>query len=240
MIHILLAAASQTERERMQALFLKIPMPIKVHEAQDEEGILQIAKSTPISLFVLDTQLQNGSGLHCAAEIRKLPAYTLTWLIFISAYADCMLEAFRQVHCYDFLIKPYHAGEFQRTAQMLLGSGHPAQADRPFRLFHSGHSIFKVYIDEIVFLEINARACTIHTAERKYRLNRTPLKEVLQRINSADVVQTHKSYAVNIRHIRSIERYSLTSWNIHFEQYSQIALLGNKYKDAILELFDES
>lgn len=238
MIYVLLAAESQTERETMRALFQKIPLPIDVQEAQSEEKVLQLAKIVTFSLVVLDTRLKDGSGLHCAVELRKMRAYALTWLIFVSAYADCMLDAFRQVHCYEFLIKPYNASEFQRTVRLLLERENTVQADRPACLFHSGQTDFKVYIDEIIFLEVNARACTIHTKERQYRLNRVPLKEALQRISSPDIVQTHKSYAVNLRHVRHIERYSLTSWNIHFDHYPEIALLGNKYKEKILQMFE--
>ncbi|MFT9056754.1 MAG: LytTR family DNA-binding domain-containing protein [Ethanoligenens sp.] len=238
MINILLAAASKTERETIRALFLEIPMQVKVYEAQSEDEALQVARTVMLSLLVIDTELKDGSGLHCAAEIRKLPPYQLTWLIVISQYADAMLDAFRQLHCYEFLIKPYDANLLKKTGYLLLSKESTQIPNRPFRLFHNGHDNFKVYVDEIIFLEINARACTIHTAKRNYLLSRMPLKDVLRCINSPDVIQTHKSYAANIRHIRKIERYSLTSWNIYFDQYEEIALLGNKYKEKVLRLFE--
>ncbi|ADU27881.1 LytR/AlgR family response regulator transcription factor [Ethanoligenens harbinense] len=240
MLNILLAAASQAEREQFRALLPEVPARMNVYEAETEEEALRIAQTTTIALFVIDTQLKNGSGLHCAAEIRKLSLCRLTWILFISQYADGIPEAFQQIHCYDFFIKPYDAGRMRETVRLLLGEGRAAGPERPFRLFRNGNKAFKVYVDEIIFLEINARACTIHTAEQVFRLNRMPLKDVLRHINSPDIIQTHKSYAVNLRYIRSIERYALTSWNIHFDNYPEIALLGNKYKDNVLRLFEKS
>ncbi len=240
MLNILLAAASQTEREQFRALLPEIPARVNVYEAETEEEALRIAQTTAITLFVIDTQLKSGSGVHCAVELRKLPPYRLAWIVFISQYADAIPEAFQQIHCYDFLIKPYDAGRMRETVRLLLGTGQTVGQNRPFRLFRNGNKVFKIYVDEIIFLEINARACTIHTAGQIYRLNRMPLKDVLQHINSPDIVQTHKSYAVNLRHIRSIERYALTSWNIHFDNYPEIALLGNKYKDNVLRFLEKS
>lgn len=244
MINILLAEDSKIQRENFISMISQLNTNINVYEADNKADALDIARSNAIDFFFVDINLVESSGLDLGLEIRRIPKYTLSWIIFISSYSNYMFEAFKQIHCYDYIIKPYDAEKVKEITQLLINNYYKknrinTNIERRFAIFNQDGISFKIYIDEIVFLEVSIRTCTIHTSVGKYKLSRLPLKEALKTIDDPYIIKSHKSYAVNTKYIRSIEKYSLTSWNIYFDNYKETAFMGSKYKDKILNLFEQ-
>lgn len=247
MINMLLVEDSKVQRENLISIISEINTKLKVYEADNKEDALEIAKSKPIDFFFVDINLKESSGLDFGLEVRKIPKYKLSWIIFISSYGNYMFEAFKEIHCYDYIIKPYDVEKVKEITKLLINNSYKNNSinannntNRRFVIFKEGGISFKIYVDEIIFLEINIRTCTIYTKVGKYKLSRLPLKEALKAINDPYIIKSHKSYSVNTKYIRSIEKYSLTSWNIYFDNYKEIACMGSKYKDKILSLFEKS
>ena len=78
-----------------------------------EAGVaLQYAKDNEVSLFILDIQLEDYKGTSLAKQLRQLPEYKYTPIIFETALAGEELSAYRDVKCYSFLVKPFDEEEF--------------------------------------------------------------------------------------------------------------------------------
>jgi DNA-binding LytR/AlgR family response regulator len=57
---------------------------------------------------------------------------------------------------------------------------------------------------------------------------------LLQETGAHYFVRTHRSYVVNINHIKSIEKHNKKAWDINFYNYEEIALIGDKYSVDVI------
>jgi len=71
---------------------------------------LSIEKENYFSLFLLDIQLSHEEGdrggFIFANEIRKIPSYYMTPLLFLTAVSDENYFALSHYHCYNYIAKP--------------------------------------------------------------------------------------------------------------------------------------
>jgi DNA-binding LytR/AlgR family response regulator len=93
----------------------------------------------------------------------------------------------------------------------------------------------KVYIDEIIFVETNFRTCVLNTVRGLYMLKKMTLKKVLELTNQEFILQTHRSYLVNVKFISNIEKLDKRISQIHFDKYEGMALLSYTYRNNVLE-----
>lgn len=67
-----------------------------------------MCRSNEIAAFFLDILLVDGNGISLAREIRQIGKYQFTPIIFITGIKSKELEVFHDIHCYDYILKPYN------------------------------------------------------------------------------------------------------------------------------------
>lgn len=215
----------------------------RVFEASCTEEALKIAQSEIIDLFYIDIGLEDESGLKFALEIRKNESYRLTWIIFVTVYKDYMLPAFKKIHCYDYILKPYNAEKIQRTTRLLLSESKAQAAvteiSEKYIIVQIKNIQVKIFVNEIIFVEVFIRTSIIHTVNGSFTIDYLSLKKLHSMIDDENILQSHRSYLVNIKYISKIEKTrDKTSYKIHFYNTDKIALLGNSYKKNIMDKFN--
>src|SRR5699024_8224557 len=98
-----------------------ISAELEVHSVSEAGEALQYAKEDDVSLFILDIQLEDYKGTSLAKQLRELPEYKYTQIIFETALAEEERSAYRDVKCYSFLIKPFGEEEFAAAFRDALG-----------------------------------------------------------------------------------------------------------------------
>ena len=86
------------------------------------------ASKNKVDLFILDIQLLDYRGTELARQLRSMPEYRFTPILFTTELAGEELSAYREIKCYDFLVKPFTEAGFQRTFQAALEMGAQMQA----------------------------------------------------------------------------------------------------------------
>ncbi|PRR77424.1 Sensory transduction protein LytR [Clostridium liquoris] len=216
----------------------------QVYEATNTAEAFEIAKQKMIDLFYVDINLKNESGLSFALEIRKMRNYRLTWIIFVTIYKEFMLSAFKKIHCYDYILKPYNKGNIQRITKLLL-SDSCAQAavteiKKKFIIVPVKNIQVKIFINEIIFVEVFIRTSIIHTINGSFTIDYLSLKKLNSMIEDKNILQSHRSYLVNIKYINKIEKTNdKTAYKIYFYNTDKTALLGNNYKKCIMDKFND-
>ena len=126
---------------------------------------LQYAKDHHISLFILDIQLEDYKGTNLAKQLRELPEYKYTPIIFETALAGEELTAYRDLKCYSFLIKPF--GEEEFTAAFCEAMGLSVQMNRQPRTIQIEQRQFiLVYnVPDIAYAEAFGKKLVIHTTD---------------------------------------------------------------------------
>lgn len=229
------------ERQRINLKRMMSEIDICIYEAEDKEEALNICNRVLIDIFIVDIELKSTSGLDFALELRKIHKYELSWIIFLTTHVEYLTQAFKQVHCYDYIIKPYGKEEVLCTIKKLIYHVDQSKAI----INESKHIVFgirngievKVYIHEIIFIEIKLRTCFIHTINGVYKTNKLSLKKLIEIIDSEDIIQSHRAFLVNINYIRKIESIDSKIREIYFENCDDTALLSYNFKNAVLDKF---
>jgi DNA-binding LytR/AlgR family response regulator len=214
----------------------------QVYEATTTKEALKIAHMERIDLFYLDINLKDESGLKFALELRKIESYRLTWIIFVTIYKDYMLSAFKKIHCYDYILKPYNKDNIQKITKGLLSDTRSQIAatkiSEKFIIVPIKNIQVKIFVHEIVFVEVFIRTSIIHTSKGSFTIDYLSLKKLNSMIEDENILQSHRSYLVNINYINKIEKNNdKTSCNIYFYNTDKTALLGNSFKKGIMDKF---
>jgi len=240
-MNVLIAEDDEIQRTSLKKIIQQIDKCIKIYECEDRDGALQITIKNNIDIFYIDISLKNSSGLDFAMDLRQIPKYEFSFIVFLTTHVEYITQSFKKVHCYDYILKPYDAAEVvDMTKRFISHSDNTkgAPKDKIYVIFELTKGIsLKVYVDDIIFIEVNIRTCMVHTVNGAYKVNSLGLKNILKLINRNNIVQCHRSFAVNVKHIREIVSIDNRLSEIYFEDYDKIALLGYKFKDTIMDKF---
>jgi DNA-binding LytR/AlgR family response regulator len=244
---IILVEDDSMQREILKTMILSKYEYIKIYEADSKISALDIIEKNDISIFIIDISLKESSGLDLAKEIRNIPKYEFSQLVFLTTNIDYMLQAFKQIHCYDYILKPYNKETVQAVLNKLidrevnnLNNGKDylnENKDKEFVIKIRNGIFIRVKIDEILFIEVKGRDCEVNAISGAYTYSNISLKKILELIDCDYIVQSHKSFAVNKNYIFKMEKLDVKLSNVYFENYSKIALLGYKFKNDIISDF---
>ncbi|MCY6355219.1 LytR/AlgR family response regulator transcription factor [Clostridium sp. ZS2-4] len=139
------------------------------------------------------------------------------------------------------VLKPYDKDQVIAMVEKLISHttrNSSNKHERKYVIFDLKNGIsVKLYIDEILFIEVRLRNCIIHTPKKAYTVNKLSLKEVLEFMDCEDIIQCHKSFVVNVKYIREIEKIDGKVSQIHFESYDERIPLGYKFKSIVMDKF---
>jgi DNA-binding LytR/AlgR family response regulator len=238
-VNILIVEDDNIQSKNLKKMIQEIDKSLTIYEADDKDEALKISNDNTIDIFYIDIGLKNSSGLDLAIELRKTYKYEFSWIIFLTTHVEYITQAFKEVHCYDYILKPYDKQELiDKSKRIVLREGNNPVMDRKYVIIDLKNGVFvKIYVDEIIFIEVNIRTCTIHTKKGKYEVKGLSLKQSLIMTNSENVIKCHKSFAVNVDYICKIEKISIKSYELFFNNYEKTALLSQNCKDVIKKKF---
>ncbi|MEL6590393.1 MAG: LytTR family DNA-binding domain-containing protein [Bacteroidota bacterium] len=167
---------------------------------------LRFLEQEKVDLILLDIQMPSLTGIQFAKVLgNKYP------LIFTTAYENYALEGF-ELEAYDYLLKPISLERFlkamQKASVRLERSAQPAPtttAPKDYLFVKSGYKTLRLPLADICYLEGLSDYVALHTREEKI-LTLGSIKSVLERLPAERFVRVHRSYAVSLEQIDSIER----------------------------------
>lgn len=240
-MNILVVEDDINQRDTLVKIIEKEFLDLRVYKASTVNEALQIINSKPISLFLLDINLNKESGIDLAQKIRSINEHKLTGIVFITTEMIHIIDAFKNIHCYDFIVKPYKVDDIKKIINTFikgLKTQNIKEGKHSYIEVDNNLSI-KIYHNDIFFIEYINRNCILHTTNGEYVIKSTTLKKIMQQVVNDDIIQSHKSFIVNVNHIEKVEKIYTKLWDIHFRNYNKTAQLGFKYRDIIVERLDK-
>ena len=119
MLRILVLEDETYSREALTKILREISEEITVDAAADlASARLLLGRTVSFDLFLLDVNLNpnnasDSSGMEFAKEIRCLRQYEFTPLVMVTSVAGMEMEAYRGLHCYQYVMKPYVRKEIE-------------------------------------------------------------------------------------------------------------------------------
>ena len=166
MSKILLVEDNPDAVKRIIRYINKIFAELDVVSFPEAGDALQYAKANDISLFILDIQLEDYKGTNLAKQLRELPEYKYTPIIFETALAGEELSAYRDVKCYSFLVKPFGEEEFVTAFRDALGLSKQMSQQAKTIQIEQKQFILEYVTQDIAYIEAFGKKLVIHTSSR--------------------------------------------------------------------------
>lgn len=177
-------------------------------------GYLQEEK---IDLIFLDINMPNLSGVQFAKSIENKPL-----IIFTTAYSEYAVESY-ELNAVDYLMKPIEFDRFIKAVNKAkelfhLKNKQPVSIqtnaiqlvnDTEFVLLKSGPLTHKVNIDDVLFIEKEENYLAFQTTDKKI-LVRANMTELFDYVPEAIFCRIHKSFAVALKHIDTLEIHQVS------------------------------
>ena len=214
---------------------------VAAEAADGNEAMALYEKYHPQVVF-LDVDMPGKAGTECARLIQdQNPACIL---IFATGHEEYMGEAF-EVYAFDYLVKPFKMDRLSRTLERIetrlhrapscaLHPPRPQEGKRPAGRLMLRHREGVSFIDvaDILLIQREERSTVIYTAgDGRYVLSET-LSETEARLDPEIFFRCHKSYIINLRHIRDITPYGRWTYVVQLNGTEHDALITHeKYEE---------
>jgi DNA-binding LytR/AlgR family response regulator len=222
-----------------------------VAEARNGRDAVRLFDERHPDICFLDVHMPGLSGVDAAKHIGRR-----AHLVFVTAYDHYAVQAFAQ-GALDYLLKPVEARRLADTVSRLkerLRSSRPAintalllqqlseqldslreggkhEALRWIRA-QAGRTVRLIAIDDVDFLRSDAKYTLVGWRDGgrpAEALVRTPLKEILDRIDPDRFAQVHRSVVVNLRAISHVTRHDNETAEIHLKGRAEVLPVSRNY-----------
>jgi len=180
-----------------------------------ESGIKAINELQP-ELVLLDIQMKDGTGFDL---LHRLPSIDFK-VIFVTAFDQYALQAFR-FSAVDYLLKPVNPEQLIESVlragrliqdhfnkQIKVLEEHLRSVSNKNRkiILRTSESIHLLEVANIICCDSDSSYTTVHTVDGgKIIVSRT-LKEYEEMLTDCGFYRVHKSYLINLHHIKRFDR----------------------------------
>lgn len=181
----------------------------KIHTCTNLREAYEFVENHKVILFLVDIMLENEktgkeSGYEFVKFIREKEEYQFVPVIFITGMEEPRERAYKELHCYGYIQKPFSASTAQQLIKQCLLYPVKEQPQK-LRLKKDGIILLieqseVVYIRSVrghMYLKLN----DANIAEFAY----IPLADMLREFTEEEMLQCEKGMAVNSRYIDFID-----------------------------------
>ncbi len=218
-------------RAQLKAKLGKLwPELLVVADVGDGEAALEAIELHQPQLAFLDIQMPEMTGVEVARSLAAAKPALRCHVVFVTAFDQYAVQAF-ETDAVDYVLKPYSderlaaaverlkarlgavppapqqdlAGLLVRLSATLAGKTGTVQEPLKWIKASVGQNLRLIPIDEVLFFQSDEKYTLVATAEFD-ALIRTPIKEILDGIDSDKFWQIHRSTIVNASVVESVSR----------------------------------
>jgi len=219
---------------------------------------VQMALQHRPDMLFFDIRMPGQSGLEAAAELaEEWPAESaFPLLVFVTAYDQYALQAF-DAQAVDYVLKPVRADRLAQTVTRLQNrlqqraaphatdldpvlsqlrsllqaqtTATPAAAPLHMLQASVGNQLRMVPVDEVLYLEAADKYVRVFTLDGGEVLLRTPLKELMQRLDTQVFWQIHRACVVRATSIESVTRDETGRLSLRLKGHSELLRVSRLY-----------
>lgn len=220
--------------EKLRTYIERVPYLELVGLCTGTYEAMNILSSEKVDAMFIDINMPDVNGLEFVKTLADPP---LT--VFTTAYSEYAVDSYK-VRAVDYLLKPFGFADFQTAAsniQKHFSLLHPNADSDSAKLpeVHDKNIIFlkvdyryvRVELDDIIYVEGMNEYLKIHQRNEDPLLTHTTFKQIKSYLPDT-FIQIHRSYVVNMRHVKEVERSLVQMSNgVHLP-------VSESYKDAFV------
>lgn len=204
-----------------EALYIKYKLEIF---NSGEELLENYQNDTDVLL--LDIQMGQINGMDTARKIRSID--DKVEIIFITSLIEYVLEGY-EVRAYRYLIKPV---KYENLKENIINCIKEVDIKNKYIIVKEQGNQIKLDINEITYVEVQKETITIHTLNEVYKTNGT-MSNIEKDIDCDRFFRCHKSFLVNLEHIKSIKQYTAI-----LENSEEVPVSRYRFKETKDKFFD--
>lgn len=178
------------------------------------------------NILLLDIQMGQINGMETARKIRQLDGKVE--IIFITSLIEYALDGY-EVRAYRYLIKPV---KYENLKENIINCIKEVDIKNKYIMIKEQGNQIKLDINEITYIEVQRGTITIHTLNEVYKINET-MSNIENEIACSRFFRCHKSFLVNLEHVKSIKQYVVI-----LENSEEVPVSRYRFKDTKDKLFD--
>lgn len=229
MIRIAICEDEKEQQELLKNYIEKILEGLSIKYSLDifnsgEELLEKYSKD--MDLILLDIQLGEINGMDTARKIRILD--NNVEIIFITSLIEYALEGYK-VRAYRYLVKPV---KYEDIKENIINIIKEVEIKNKYIIIKKQGNQIKLDINEITYIEVQKETITIHTLNEVYKISGT-MSNIEKEIDCSRFFRCHKSFLVNLEHIKIIKQYVAI-----LENNEEVPVSRYRFKETKDKFFD--
>lgn len=236
-ITALIVDDEQPARDELAFLLKGFPDVEIVGQGKNGVEAINLVRDLNPHLVFLDVQMP---GLDGFGVIKKLleKKVRLPYFVFATAYDHYAVQAF-EVNAIDYLLKPVARARLDKAITRVRRMIEAAESahekldrltqmmeDRPVAqksklVVRSGGRLFLVDSDDIIYASIEDGVISIVTRELEGQSNFRTVEELQGNLDSKTFWRVHRSYLVNVNHIKEVVPWFKSSYQLRMQDRKQ-------------------
>lgn len=155
-------------------------------------------------VMFLDIDMPNMNGIELGNAIRKKDKKTV--IVYLTNMSEYRSMAFG-VHAFDYLDKPISEDKI-RAILLEIQSYKEASHRVDTISFTCKEGIIRIPIQEILYFEFSNRHVKLYTIKQTYTLT-TTLYKIRELVQDKTFISPHKSFYINLEHVRLVKGYDI-------------------------------
>ena len=217
-------------------------------EAADGEETMRLFEEKKPHVVFLDVEMPKLDGVECARQIQDMNPATV--IIFVTAHNTYMSEAF-EVYAFDYLVKPFKLDRMLQTLARVrdsltlscatpafakaVNAEHKALSGR-MMLKHREGSAF-IDLNDLLLVQREDRSTVLYTKRGERYAVGDSLSDMEARLPADVFFRSHKSYIINLNHIKDITPYGRWTYVVRLDGIKQDALITHTKYDELISMF---
>ncbi len=199
---------SRTDVEALKILidefFMGKEIPYTLYLCANVSDIWKNIQS--IDILFLDIELPDANGIQIGLRIKEMnPSCRI---IITSQYNKYLIEGYK-IHAERYLLKPIHKAEFMLDMEAVVN-----EYFRQYSNFMDEKISFApIYLNHILYIEALDKHSILHMSNGKQLKTPYRLKYWNEKFEKQGFIQSHKSFLVNLNHVKEINKVDIILWN---------------------------
>lgn len=209
---------------------------IPVNSLEEARAALNEAQQ-PFQAFLLDINLnpddkEDLSGMTFAREVRAKKEYAFTPIVMITSITNMELSAYRELHCYQYLVKPYHEADIEQLVGKLLFLSQQGETRESFVMVKKDGVNYKLFCKDIICVRAVPRGVCFVLAKEEMKVPYLSIKQLMEKLPKERFMQVHRMCVVNLDYIDYIDT---VNGLIHLKN-GETAEVGVTYKNRLIQV----
>ncbi len=210
---------------------------IEVLAFSSMDNIYNAIMEDTIDLFMVDVVIDDEpgdvSGIRFIDNVRNIPQYEFTPVIFTTSLEDPKMYAYSHLHSYMYIEKPYDPERIKKVVEQALRYNSPDVQDKVLYFRYDG-VLYAVKCSDIVYAEsVQRKMCFYRKDGKMISVPYKTCKQIIAEANYRKFVQCNRGTLLNWDYVEYVD---IINNYIKMKSINETIEIGVTYKKRISEV----